>query len=74
MHKSGGRRLNGTPHFPHYHTHMDTWLSIQDESNLLTPEGYTNIDAFSTPDSLESYSSTDDPFMKYAEDPPALIA
>ena len=61
-------------HTFHYHTPMDMWLSTQDESDLLTPEGYTNIDAFSTPDGLESYSPTDDPFMKYAEDPPALIA
>jgi hypothetical protein len=44
------------------------------ESDLLTPEGYTNVDAFSTPDGSESYSIVDDPFMKYAEDPPALIA
>ena len=55
---------------------MDMWLSTQDRSGQLTPDGYTNVDAFSTPDDLESggWSPTDDPFMKYSEDPPALIA
>ena len=61
-------------HTSDYHIHMDIWLVTQGESDLLTPEGYTNIDAFSTPDGFESYSPTDDPFMKYTEDPPALIA
>jgi hypothetical protein len=55
---------------------MDMWLSTQDGSGQLTPDGYTNVDTFSTPDDLESggWSPTDDPFMKYSEDPPALIA
>jgi len=62
-------------HTFHYHIPMAMWLGTQGESDLLTPEGYTNIDAFSTPDGSESYSPlTDDPFMKYVEDPPALIA
>jgi len=50
------------------------WLLTQGESDLLTPQGYTNVDALSTPDVSESYSLTDDPLMKYVEDPPALIA
>jgi hypothetical protein len=50
------------------------YIQWRGESDLLTPEGYTNVDAFSTPDGSESYSIVDDPFMKYAEDPPALIA
>jgi len=53
---------------------MDMWLVNQDEYGQLTPEGYTNIDAFSTPDGLESYSPTHDPFLSCSEDPPALIA
>ena len=57
-----------------YHTPTDMWSETQEDSNLLTPEGYPNVDAFSTPDWSESYSPTDDPFMKYTEDPPALIA
>lgn len=61
-------------HTFHYYTPMNTWSGTQDESDLLTPEGYTNIDAFSTLDGSESYSLADDPFMKYTEDPPALIA
>ena len=63
-------------HTFHYYTPMNMWSGTQDESDLLTPEGYTKIDAFSTFDGSESYSltGTDDPFMKYTEDPPALIA
>ena len=53
---------------------MDMWLLTQDESGQLTPDGYTNIDTFSTPDGFESLSPADDPFSKYSEDPPALIA
>jgi len=73
--KLGGRRLNGPRHTFHYHTLMDMWLGTQGGSDLLTPEGYTNIDAFSILDETESYSPlADDPFMECAEDPPALIA
>jgi len=61
-------------HTFHYHTPMDMWLGTQGESDLLIPEGYTNVDVFSTPDGSESYSLTDDPFMERAEDPPVLIA
>ena len=53
---------------------MDMWLKTQDESGQLPPGGYTNTDTFSTPDDLESWSPTDDPFTKYSDDPPALIA
>ena len=53
---------------------MDMWLVNQDEFDQLTPEGYTNINAFSTPDDLEGYTPIEDPFLKYSEDPPALIA
>ena len=53
---------------------MNTWLLTRGGSDLLTPKGRTNVDAFSTPDGSESYSLPDDPFMKYTEDPPALIA
>ena len=69
--------MNAKPHFsslPLHCTCMAMWLLTQGDSDILTPEGYTNIDAFSTPDDLESYSPIDDPFMKYAEDPPVLIA
>jgi len=68
------RRLNGKPHFSYYQARMAMMLLTQDESDLLTPEGYTNINAFSTSDDFESYSPTDDPILKYTEDPPALIA
>lgn len=54
---------------------MAMWLVNQDES--VTPEGYTSINAFSVPDDLESYPpalGVEDPFSKYSEDPPALIA
>ena len=53
---------------------MDMRMLTQGDSDLLTPEGYMNIDGFSTPDDPEDYPLTDDPFMKYAEDPPVLIA
>jgi hypothetical protein len=53
---------------------MDAWLITQDELGHLTPDGFTNADALSTPDDLESWSPTEDPFLKYSEDPPALIA
>ena len=53
---------------------MSMWLVNQDEFDYLTPEGFTNINPFSTPDDLESYPPTEDPLLKYTEDPPALIA
>ena len=56
---------------------MEMWLTNQDEFDHLTPEGYTNINAFSTPDDPESRSpvlAAEDPFSKYSDDPPALIA
>jgi len=53
---------------------MDMWLLTKGDSGQLSPDLYTNADAFSTPDDLESWSPTEDPFMKYSDDPPALIA
>ena len=53
---------------------MATWLESKDKPDQLTLEGFTNIDSFSTPDDLESWSPTEDLISKYAEDPPALIA
>ena len=59
-------------HTSHYHTRMGMWPF---GGSKITPEGYTNVDAFSTPDDRpKSSSPTNDPFMKYAEDPPVLIA
>ena len=49
------------------------WLVSRDEFAYLTPEGFTSINPFSTPDDLESYSPTEDLFLKYSEDPPAFI-
>jgi len=46
----------------------------QDEFEHLSPDDYSNNDPFSTSDDLESYSPTEDPFLKYSQDPPALIA
>ena len=53
---------------------MDMWLLDKDEFEHVTPEDYATIDGFSTPDGVESYSPSEDPFLKYSEDPPALIA
>jgi len=53
---------------------MDMWLGTQGGSDLLTPEGYTNINAFSILDESESDALTDDPFLECAEDPPVLVA
>ena len=38
------------------------------------PDGYISDDVFTVSDDLESYSPTQDPFLKYSQDPPALIA
>ena len=46
----------------------------QDEFEHLTPADYPSSDAFSTPDDLEGYPQAEDRFLKYSEDPPALIA
>jgi len=72
--KLGQRRLNVERQatLSLYQTCMT--MLTQGESDLLTPEGYTNVDTFSTPDDFESYSPTNDPILKYTEDPPALIA
>lgn len=53
---------------------MDMWVLTQDDSGRLASDDYTGSDTFSTPEDLESWSSTDDPFMNHSEDPPALIA
>ena len=53
---------------------MDMWLVNQDEFEHLTPDDYASGDAFSTPDDLEGYPQAEDRFLKYSEDPPALIA
>jgi len=64
-----------TRHTPYsHHTHMDMWLVNQDEFEHLTPADYADHDAFSTPDDLEGYPQAEDRFLKYSEDPPALIA
>ena len=72
--------MREAPEWPHttyafrYRTPMDMWLGTQGGSDLLTPEGYTNINAFSILDESESDPLTDDPFVECAEDPPVLIA
>ena len=44
--------------------------------DMPTPNGYASDDVFSMTDDLESCSQTpvEDPFSKYSDDPPALIA
>lgn len=46
----------------------------QDEFEHLSPDDCWSNDPFSTSDGFESYSPTEDPFLKYSQDPPALIA
>jgi hypothetical protein len=53
---------------------MNLQLVTQNEPDQLMLEGYTNVNAFSFPDGLESWSPTEDKFLKYVDDPPALIA
>ena len=62
------------PHILHHHIHMKMWRADQGEFDHLTPEGYTAIDAFSTPNGVGSYSPSERRLVKYYEDPPALIA
>ena len=62
-------------HTSRYHTRTDMLLFTQSESDPPTPKGHTSIEAFSMPgDGFESYSPANDPFTRYVEDPPALIA
>ena len=49
-------------------------LETENKTDQLALEGNTSKDAFSTPDDLESLSSAEDLILKYAEDPPALVA
>jgi len=62
------------PHILHHHTLMDMWLVNHDDFEHLTPDDYASGDTFSTPDDLEGYPQAEDRFLKYSEDPPALIA
>jgi hypothetical protein len=53
---------------------MDTWIDTKNELDQLTLEGHTDTDTFSAHDDLENLSPTEDPILKYSNDPPVLVA